>query len=240
MVDRENRDSMATALERYLREEIRALDLDEEIQRIADNTCDQTVEELFFLLWHHYDDFKNHAVVATKEEWDFFQRALLVLRSDGRIKGRKLRRFTIRQTIAPATLAVFAVTFARGTVEWGFSPAMVPFATVSIGLFIWRYKAWAWLDRARTPLDPFASVSEILAVRRRVPGFRKVRYPEHLRFREIRSKPASGIQALPFYAAWMFLWLVVSPVSLLFQSLPEGYPLRSVVLDDPAPRSADR
>ena len=33
-------------------------------------------------MWFHYDDLKNHKVHATKEEWDYFNRLLLLLASE--------------------------------------------------------------------------------------------------------------------------------------------------------------
>jgi hypothetical protein len=48
----------------------------------AARTKDETVKHVADLLWYHYDDLEDHKVVASKAEWDFFQRLLLILKSD--------------------------------------------------------------------------------------------------------------------------------------------------------------
>jgi len=100
IVDRAARDKAADLLDRYLREEIGASDLDEGLQKVDDETEDPTLGHVILQLWFFYDDFLDHKVVAEKEQWDFLQRLLLLLRSDGTIEERSTRRWTIRQGLA--------------------------------------------------------------------------------------------------------------------------------------------
>jgi len=41
------------------------------------------------VLWFHYDDLKDHKVIAAKAEWDYFNRLLLLLESDAELEEIK-------------------------------------------------------------------------------------------------------------------------------------------------------
>jgi hypothetical protein len=53
---------------------------------------DNMVEFVRKEMWLHYDDVKDHKIVATKLEWDFFNRFLLLLESDAEVEFVKTRR----------------------------------------------------------------------------------------------------------------------------------------------------
>src|SRR5450759_2567420 len=103
MFSRYDRDRLVEVIIRYLNEELTAFKLDEALSEIGVRTKDETVKQVVNLFWYHYDDVEDHKVVASKEEWDYFQRLLLVLKSDADIvveTGK--RKWTARQAVAAA------------------------------------------------------------------------------------------------------------------------------------------
>ena len=66
-------------------------------------------------------------------------------------------------------------------------------------------------------LTPFPSINSLLSLRRRVRNFTKLKYPDEIANREIRSSLSYHISLLPF----RFTWLLFSPVILFFQMMPE-------------------
>jgi hypothetical protein len=81
----------------------------------------------------------------------------------------------------------------------------------------WRSRDETRRLHDQTALTPFASVSEMLSLRRKVRNFVKARYPAHLGTRRIRSPVGSAAMWLHFGVAW----LMFSPVALAFQMMPE-------------------
>lgn len=81
-VIREDRDELIAILNRYLDEEISAFEFDEQLADLDERTEDETVCSAITSLCFFYDDITDHKVVAGKEAWDFFQRLLLLLKSD--------------------------------------------------------------------------------------------------------------------------------------------------------------
>ncbi len=109
MVDRVTRDRMAGALERYLDEEITAFQLDAELDGAARVTEDRTAWDLRLAVWANYDDLVDHKVTASREQWHYLQRVLLLLRSDGEFElTRRRRRWSLRQAGAGLALLLFS------------------------------------------------------------------------------------------------------------------------------------
>ena len=218
MVDRGARDELGALIERYLGEEIMAFEFDAAINELSDATEDATVRELVIWLWFHYDDIRDHKVVATKEDWDFFQRVLLLLRSDGQLLRTGRRRWTIRQPIAACGVMAFGVA----ALTLGFPEpsllACIPLGGLSAMLDWWRDRGKRSCSRDGLLAYPFSSVSEMLDVRRRVESFAKRRYPGHLRGRTIRHQVAEAALRATYVP---ILWCLISPLMLLRQSLPE-------------------
>ena len=227
MVDRTARDRLALAIEEFLADKISAFKFDDRIYAVADETDDETVREVTHLLWYHYDDVIDHKAALSQTEWDYFQRLLLLLRSDASLKnerpdespkGEQLRRWTRRQTIALAAIAAFVV----GLILLGFGWQLL-LVTVPLGVISMKLSSWPpGEDEADTDkyirLTPYSSVSELLAVHRTVSAFRKRRYPERMKSRHIGSPFANGCMKLLAGA----LWLVFSPIVLLFQAFPQS------------------
>jgi hypothetical protein len=215
---RYDRDALVEVINRYLSDDLTAFKLNDALIDIAARTKDETVKRVVDLLWCHYDDLEDHKVVASKEEWDFFQRLLLILKSDADLveeTGKRL--WTARQALAVACLTVFGVVVAK--TGWGYHLfcVTVPLGGVSVLLKLWHSGLEEPRLRQQAPLIPFGSVSELRSLRRKVRGFVKSRYPTRLGSRQIRGPVGDAFNWLHF----VVVWLLFSPVALLIQALPE-------------------
>jgi hypothetical protein len=218
MFSRYDRDSLTEVINRYLSEELTAFKLDEALSEIGARTKDETVKQVVDLFWSHYDDVEDHKVVASKEEWDYFQRLLLILKSDAEIVEETGKRvWTARQAVAAVCLAVFGVAVAKTGFGYDLLCVTVPLGIVSMLLSHWRSCVEARRLHDQTALLPFGSVSELLSLRRKVRNFVKARYPAHLGTRQIRGPVSSALMWLHFGA----VWLIFSPLALAFQMMPE-------------------
>jgi len=215
---RYDRDALVEVINRYLADDLTAFKLDDALSDIAARTKDETVQQVVHLFWYHYDDVEDHKVVASKEEWDYFQRLLLVLKSDADlVEETGKRRWTARQAVAAVCLAVFGVVVAK--TGWGYHLfwATIPLGGVSVLLKLWHSGLEEPRLRQQAPLIPFGSVSELRSLRRKVNGFVKSRYPLRLGSRQIRGPVGNAFNWLHF----VVVWLLFSPVTLLIQALPE-------------------
>jgi hypothetical protein len=217
MIDRAARNQIAGAIRLYLDEKITAFQFNDVIVEASCKTKDKTAREMIQTLWYHYDDITDHKVLATKEDWDYFHRILLLLESDGELEITKIRRWSFRQFIAACTLAVsLLVAFHLG---WGehLYFVSIPFGIISISLSFWHSKTTCEPDRMEIALTPFSSIKEIFKARRRVAVFKKKSYPAYLARRSIRSPFWDKITWLPLIMMCLFF----APVPLLFQAMPE-------------------
>jgi len=82
MIDRQARTEMSDVIREYMAERTSAFELDDALDRLARSTEDGTIKFVRKLMWLHYDDCKDHRIVATKQEWDYFNRLRLLLESD--------------------------------------------------------------------------------------------------------------------------------------------------------------
>jgi hypothetical protein len=158
-------------------------------------------------------------VVASKEEGDFFQRLLLILKSDADlVEETGKRTWTARQAVAVACLMVFVIVVAK--TGWGYHLflATLPLGGVSVLLKLWQSSAEGPRLHQQTALLPFGSASELLSVRRKFRGFVKSRYPLRLESRQIRGPVSATFNWLHF----VVVWLLFSPLALVVQALPEG------------------
>jgi hypothetical protein len=76
---------MSKAIRDYMAERIGAFELADSLHSTARATHDATVKFVHNLMWFHYDDCKDHKVVASKQEWDYFNRLLLLLESEAEV-----------------------------------------------------------------------------------------------------------------------------------------------------------
>jgi hypothetical protein len=215
---RYDRDWLIEVINRYLSDDLTAFKLDEALSDISVKTKDQTVKHVADLLWCYYDDLTDHNVIASKEEWNFFQRLLLILKSDANlIQETGERRWTARQTVALVCLAVFAVVVAKTGWDSHLFLVTIPLGGVSVLLKLWHSNIEEIRLCQQAPLVPFGSVSELRSLRRKVRGFVKSRYPTRLGSRQIRGPISEAFNWLHF----VVVWLMFSPVALFIQALPE-------------------
>jgi hypothetical protein len=214
MVDRVSRDQMIVALEAYLDDKLTAFELDNRFSEIE--TKDETAQEIIRSVWLHYDDCRDHKVQLSKPEWDYFQRLLLVLRSDSTFSFSQSRRWSWDHLIACLSLITFLGIALR--VGWSgyLLGATVPFGIVSIFINLYRRRIEPVWEPLKMACFPFESVSQILPLRRNIAAFAKRKYRSEIGARKIRSDMA------PF-VLWAFsygYWLVFSPLILFTQAFP--------------------
>ncbi len=218
MFSRYDRDNLVAVITRYLNEELTAFKLDEALSEIAARTKDETVKQVVGLFWCHYDYVEDHKVVASKEEWDYFQRLLLILKSDAEIiQETGGRKGTARQAVAAVCLVLFGLAVAKTGFGYHLLVVTMPLGVISLLLSHWRSSDEARRLHDQTALLPFGSVSELLSLRRKVRKFVKARYPAQLGSRQIRGPVSAAAMWLHFGV----VWLIFSPVALAFQMMPE-------------------
>jgi hypothetical protein len=208
---------MSEAIRDYMAEKITAFQLDDSLFAIAGETQDGTVKIVAESMWFHYDDCKNHKIVATKQEWDYFNRLLLRLDSEAEVDLIKTRGpWRSEQTIAAFCLMVFALVLLIGGFRRSLFGCLL-FSGVASVFLVWYTRAREKEStRTEIAVTPFQSVSELLAVRRRVNNFNRKRYPRAMAGRRIRSRLVVALM-------WLYkapLWLIFSPVILLWQAWP--------------------
>jgi hypothetical protein len=215
IVDRENRDALVAAINRYLDGQTSAFQFDGEIFGIKSD--DPTVSHVVHALWFFYDDCKDHKVHLSKEAWDYFQRLILVLQSDGQVELSRRRRWDFTQLVALAALLSFL--YAAHWLGFGMQllALAIPFGVISIVISWWRRRTAArTADPKGIILAPFSSLAELIVLRRSVANFGKRRYPPGMKPFKIRSPLEETAVKLQTYSAWLFF----SPLVLLFQTLP--------------------
>jgi len=69
-VDGIARNQMAEALRSYMDDKITAFQLDDALGKVR--TGDKTARRIRLLLWFHSDDLKDHKILASKEQWNYY------------------------------------------------------------------------------------------------------------------------------------------------------------------------
>lgn len=223
-VDREARNRVSCEIHRFLNEETTSFGFDDALFDVQ--SSDPTVVEIRYRLWCSYDDFMDHPVALTKEGWDYFQRLLLILESDAHIESVGGRcRWHLGQLAALCALVVdLALLWYIGCDVMVFA-VIIPLGVVSI--LIAKYRQSVWIsNRPRISLMPFSSLTEVRDTYRSVGHFEKRRYPQQLAKRRVRSRTRQQLLLLSNYV----LWLVFSPIPLLFQLLPSRVSQTRVVV----------
>jgi hypothetical protein len=224
-IDRKNRDLLTKAIREYLEEKTTAFEFDDEIFIIADDSKDPTVDEIAKALWCHYDDCKDHKVNLSKEEWDYFNRLILLLKSNAHLKVVKHRNWSFTQIIAVSLLSFFCWHL----YDYGFHPYLLfitaPLGVISILISRYHCKQTIKPTPNQIALMPFNSNSQLLSIRRTVPAFIKKIYPTAFEPKQIRSKGEERALSLQLYIAW----LAFSPLVLFAQIFPRTEESASVV-----------
>lgn len=216
-VDRAARDGLIRQINAFLDGELTAFQFDERLQQYREEANDPTVRFVAEQLWRFYDDCKDHTVALSKEAWDYIQRLVLVLRSDGWIRVDCRRRFTWRQAFAAVGTVAFLIVALRVGLDFSLFVVAMPLLVVS--LLLRGASARRELERACEGLQfaPFRSWFHLAAVYRETGCVRKRRYPRHLASKRIRGRIAEFVMLIP---AWGLL-LTFSPIVLLIQAIPE-------------------
>ncbi len=214
MIDRNARYDLATLIRRYLDEQIKAFDLDDALDPFRDSD-DSGVCYVANAMWYHYDDCDDHLIVASKQQWDYFQRLLLLLESNSTVIQARWRQWSVTQLLAALLLAAciwIAIRFGIGSHLLIF---FVPFGLASIALSYFRRP-----NIERGPYDeivaPFSSIGDLRAAYDSARGFKKRQFPRHIETRSIRSPVLTAFWTCHMYV----MWAILAPAPLLVQCAP--------------------
>ena len=216
MVDREARCELATCLRAFLEGSVRRDAFHDRIGAIAAETHDETVQQFVVWLWFCFDDLKNHKIVATRTDWNYFQRLLLILSTDAHVRTESTRSWHWTNGVA----ALLLVTFVWIAIQTGFGEHLVvialPFGALSL-LISWLV-ARVNNEELDDGLFPFQTRASLRSWRRRAACFAKQPYPQDLIERRIRTASMERVLHFQFYA----LWILLSPIALLIQTIPSS------------------
>ena len=212
MIDQDARARIKEAVNDYLSDRITAFEFDERLFGI--DTKDATARFVVGLLWHTYDDCKDHHVHLDKEAWDTVQRLLLLLESNAETDLRLQWHWHLSQLFAcVALVAIVSVCWAN----WHLWPIPVLLGgLLSMALSSWRWRVKASLEDDPWHAWPFQSLEVLRRSLKATTGFRKHRYPPGIAGRRIRPTSVERAMNLQF----RFAWCALSPGALLFQCLP--------------------
>lgn len=213
VVDREARDRLSHAIRNYLEDEITAFEFDTRLDEICNASKDPTVHVVRSQLWYHYDDIKDHKAVLSREQWNFFQRLLLLIGSGLHMSIEHGRVWHWRQLVAAMALACYIVLAVR--LGWGEQLWIIslPFGLISIALSRFYPSDTKAIDPA---LVPFATLAQMERVYRSVLDFRKQPYRRDIAGRAIRTPAGENFVRIQQILAWLLL----SPLALFWQCLP--------------------
>ena len=217
MVIREDRDRLIEIINEYLHEKITAFEFDDKLWQLGDSK-DETVVQVRKCLWYYYDDIQDHKVVASKQDWDYFQRILLLLQTNSEFEKMSWRWHSselIALLLFCISISIFIFTkniyvgICFNVIFWPFSYLIAKsrLAYKSINLHPFQEKARFF---------PYKSFKQLLSHRRAIPCFKKKQYPSELNKRTIRGKFLEMNVAF----IWYIIWVVFCPVVLLFQIMP--------------------
>lgn len=207
---------MIAAIQSYMDEEAFSDQLDDTLAEIASGTNDATVKAVRRAVWGFYDDVVNHPIVASKEQWAYLNRILLLLRSDAEAAVAR-GRFRL-----PHCAALLALVGYLCVSAWmGFSVAAmircaVPFGFVSMALAGVQRRTGT-THTSKPPTTPFPTFGSLAAVRRSVEHFEGKNYPRALANRRLRSRMSDIL----LWSFWIPGWLFLSPLVLIVQALPD-------------------
>ena len=217
MIDRQSRNRLVNAINRYLDGAMTAFAFDDEIFGTLSTSKDATVQHVVRLLWLHYDDCKDHLAGLSKDEWDYFQRLILLLEANAKIERVSHRKWSLRQLVAGLGLIGFGLCAYQFGIGWHLFGFALAFGPLSIALSYWRNRSEMRQARKRLGSAPFSSFPELRAVRKAVAGFSKRKYPAGSKVRSVHSRLMTTV----VWFQTCVLWSFISPLILLFQTLPE-------------------
>ncbi len=212
MIDRQARDLAILAIEAFLDDRMGAFEFAERLGEIK--TEDATVRYVVKVAWYHYDDCRDHKVCFSKQQWDLFQRLLLLLSSDLEIVVVKKKRWAWDHGLALAGLVGFlGLAFYTGWGEHLFA-LTIPFGALSMLISFYRARAIKGLSTFELACYPFTAIAPIALLKEHAPQFVKRRYRKEIGERIVWSDSEQKFNHLRTVVPW----LLCSPVVLLVQS----------------------
>ncbi len=217
MIDREARNEVILTVEEYLDDQITAFEFDDRLQEIRSE--DPTVQTVTRQTWFYYDDCRDHQVRLSKQEWDYFQRLLLILHSDAELSTIQEGRWGWDHATAWISSCTFVII--AYMVGWGLPLLIlaVPFGAVSIAIARYRQRISPCPSVLDAACMPFESCSQIRHLWRHTPGFRKRRFRAEVACRQIRPQSETLLLNFLSYCYWM----AFAPVVLFAQGFPSRH-----------------
>ena len=215
MINRDSRTRLAVLIRSYLSEEITAFQFDDALGEFR-KSDDPAVELVTDQLWYMYDDCDDHRVVLTKPDWNYIQRLLLLLESDAIVHVDRRWEWSARNLISLVFFSCcLLLIYSNG---WGHELLIyfIPFGLTSIAIA--HAEPEPKVGVYKEIVFPFKSFKD-LQTAFKATSFRKVKYPQGLATREIRSGALSQFYKFHSYV----VWLIFAPIPLLFQSLPSRH-----------------
>ncbi|GAB5405987.1 MAG: hypothetical protein Aurels2KO_42180 [Aureliella sp.] len=156
----------------------------------------------------------------TKSEWDCLQRFLLVLESKCDLQEKSERSWCWTQVVAAVCLAVFFCAVAWLGIGNQLLAVTIPLGLISM-LIAKHARERGVPERPYAQIIfPFATFSDLS---RCYHGseFKKEKYPQHLRGLEMQDESSGELMFAVAMLVGFVMWLMLSPLVLLFQVLPE-------------------
>lgn len=236
MVDRKARNLIIREIDHFLNDHISAFELDDRLSNIQ--TEDTTAQHVNQAVWLHYDDITDHPVNLNRAEWNYFQRLILLLRSEAELSQQKGRlHWGLDSILAAAScLLVWSLGFSLfqnsgwhpGLLLIGLISSLIAFALNhhrtsppdhdSHSTGIHHSACQAVIQPAA--LSPFANLSQLRWLRQQTPQFEKQRYRSIIGNRRTRNRLAEALGTIHANILAAFGWFFFSPLILALLALP--------------------
>jgi len=218
-INRKHRQEVATIVRQFLNDEISASEFSHLLEPYR-SSDDATVSEVVFVAWFHHDDFKDHDVILTKSDWNYFQRLLLVLDSNDHLVKISSLKWGFSQLVALASLVAFG--FAIFHFGFGFHLLLLTIPLLFLTLLIIRLRnREVPIAAYNNILNPFSTFTELKSTYEAVPEFRKTRYRKELSTRRIRSNAMHIFGTALAYCGWFVFSPFFLPFILFFLIFPD-------------------
>ncbi len=217
VIVRKDRKRLATALRAFVNSELTLTQLGEELHWARDSR-DTTVTDVVEQLGEDWEDLVQSPQPLDKSGWDWVQRLLLLLDSNGRIVREHRWHWCHTQLVALATLVVVVCLVLMFGWQWGL---WVTAPATLVSLLLLRIRLRKITRPYQNVLMPFGTFEQLKRTYDSVPVFRKQRYPFARKSSwSLPQKIASSV-GTAVILGWLFAMLVmVPPFSLLLQLLP--------------------
>ena len=187
MVIREDRNGLIQCINEYINGKIKSFEFDEKLDLFRGSE-DSTVRDISFELWFFYDDIIDHPVHATRRDWNYWQRLILILASGAEIE-EEVYEHNETYTLLRLYSAILSISyFAQSLI---FLPGCIVWHLLSFVAFWMMDRQKNWVEKAAIVRDdcyPFANICEIRQAVKLSGGYKKKQYPCEIEGRRTRSK----------------------------------------------------